>query len=116
MKHSVRFCGRNVRNASDCFSTILHESGISFEWPKRFKEGRESVRDDERCGRSKKVNRTELIGQRVRVRVTMLNFYGSSRRDSVGRGQHFSNRVSTSTLQPEEITSKATRVSCVHYQ
>ena len=45
-----------------------------FEWRKRFKEGRESVKDDERCGRSKKVNRPELIGQRVRVRVTMLRF------------------------------------------
>ena len=45
-----------------------------FEWHKRFKEGRESVRDDERCGRSKEVNRLELIGQRgkVRFRVTML--------------------------------------------
>ncbi len=48
-----------------------------FELHKRFKEGRESVRDDERCGRSKKVNTPELIGQRVRVRVrvTMLRFY-----------------------------------------
>ena len=27
-----------------------------FEWHKRFKECRESVRDDERCGRSKEVN------------------------------------------------------------
>ncbi len=35
-------------------------------WQKRFKEGRESVRDDERCGRSKEVNTPELIGQRVR--------------------------------------------------
>ena len=43
-----------------------------FESHKRFKEGRESVRDDERCGRSKEVNTPELIGQRVRVRVTML--------------------------------------------
>ena len=34
-----------------------------FEWHKRFKEARESVRDDERCGRSKEVNRPELIGQ-----------------------------------------------------
>ena len=34
-----------------------------FEWHKRFKEGRESVRDDERCGRSKEVNIPELIGQ-----------------------------------------------------
>ncbi len=35
---------------------------------KRFKEGRESVRDDERSWRSKKVNTPELIGQRVRVK------------------------------------------------
>ena len=65
-----------------------------FEWHKRFKEGRESVRDDERCDRSKKVNRPELISQRVRVRVTVLRFWGSSGRDSVARGQHSSNRVS----------------------
>ena len=43
-----------------------------FEWHKRFKEGGVSLRDDERCGKSKEVNRPELIGQRVRVRVTML--------------------------------------------
>ena len=45
-----------------------------FEWHRRFKEARESVRDDERCGRSKEVNTQELIGQRVRVRlrVTMV--------------------------------------------
>ena len=47
-----------------------------FEWHKRFKKCRESVRDDERCGRSKELNTPELIGQRfrVRVRVTMLRF------------------------------------------
>ena len=47
-----------------------------FEWQKRFKEGWESVRDDERCGSSKELNTPELIGQRfrVRVRVTMLSF------------------------------------------
>ena len=33
-----------------------------FEWHKRFKEGRESMRDDERCGRSKEINTPELIG------------------------------------------------------
>ena len=45
-----------------------------FEWHKRFKKGRESVRGNERCGRSKEVNIPELIGQRVRVSVTMLRF------------------------------------------
>ena len=43
-----------------------------FEWHKRFKEGKESMRDDERCRRSKEVNTPKLIGQRVRV--TMLRF------------------------------------------
>ena len=40
--------------------TAFRPSGMNgasvFEWHKRFKEGRESVRDDERCGRSKEVN------------------------------------------------------------
>ena len=45
-----------------------------FEWQKRFREGMKSVRDDGRCGRSKEVRIPELIGQRVRVRITMLRF------------------------------------------
>ena len=45
-----------------------------FEWHKRSNEDRESVRDDERYGRSKEVNTPDLIDQRVRVRVTMLRF------------------------------------------
>ena len=47
-----------------------------FEWHKRFKEDRESVRDDESFGMSKEINTPELIGQRVRarVRVTILRF------------------------------------------
>ena len=44
------------------------------EWQKRLEEGKESVKDDERCGRSEEVNTPELIGQRVRVRVIMLRF------------------------------------------
>ncbi len=57
-----------------------------FDLHKRFKEGAESVRDDERCGKSKEVNTPELIGQNVWVRVTMLRFSVSSGRDSVGSG------------------------------
>ena len=34
-----------------------------FEWQKRFKEGRESVRYDKRCERSKEIRTPELIGQ-----------------------------------------------------
>ena len=34
-----------------------------FVWYKRFKESRETVRDDERCGRSKEVRTPDLIDQ-----------------------------------------------------
>ena len=55
--------------------SCMNRASVS-EWHERFKEGRESVRDDERCGRIKVVNTPELIGQRVklRLRVTMLRF------------------------------------------
>ena len=91
------------KNATETYGMFQTTFGAScmnrasiFEWHKRFKEGRESVRDDERCGRSKEVNTPEFIGQRVRVRVKviMLRFKGSSARDSVGRGEYSSNRVS----------------------
>ena len=47
-----------------------------FEWHKRFKEGRESVRDDERYGRTKEVRTPELIGQ-------IKNFMDKDRRVSI---------------------------------
>ena len=69
------------KNATETYGMLQTAFGAScmnrvsvFEWHNRFKEGRESVRDDERCGRNKEVNRPELIGQRVRVRVAMLRF------------------------------------------
>ena len=53
--------------------TCMNRASV-FVWHKRFKEGREFVRDVLRFGRSKEVNTPELIGPRVRVRVTMLRF------------------------------------------
>ena len=61
-RYAIKFCFKLGKNAA------------TEMWHKRFKEGRESVREDESCGRSKEVNGPELIGQWVRVRVTMLRF------------------------------------------
>ena len=70
--------GKNVTEIYGMLQTAFGPSCMNrvsvFEWHKRFKEGKESVRDDERCGRRKEVNTLELIGQRVMVRVTMLRF------------------------------------------
>ena len=80
--YAIKFCFKLGKNdATETYGmlqTAFRPSCMNrawvFEWHKRFKEGRESVRDDERCGRSKEVNRPELIGQRVRVRVTFWRF------------------------------------------
>ena len=77
-RYAIKFCFKHGKNATETYGMLQTAFGASFmnqawvfEWNKRFKEARESVRDDERCGRS---NTLELIGQRVRVRVTMLRF------------------------------------------
>ena len=78
-RYAIKFCfklGKNATETSGMFQTAFQPSCMNrasvSEWHKRFKEGMESVSDDERCGRSKEVNTPQLIGQRVRVRVTML--------------------------------------------
>ena len=100
-RYAIEFCLKLGKNASETYGmfqtafrpSCMYRASV-FEWDKRSKEDLESVMDDERFGRSKEVNTLELIGPRVRVRVTTLRLLGSSGRDSVGRGQHSSNRVS----------------------
>ena len=100
-RYAIKFCFKLGKNATETYGmlqTAFRPSCINrasvFEWHKRLKEDRESVSNGERCGRTKEINTPELIGPRVKVRVILLRFCGSSRRDSVGRGQHSSNRVS----------------------
>ena len=80
-RYTIKLCFKRGKKATETYGILQAAFGTScmnrasvFEWHKRFKEGRESVKDDERCGRSKEVNTPELIGQRFRVRVTMFRF------------------------------------------
>ena len=80
----IKFCFKLVKNnATETYGMLQTAFGAScmnqasvFEWHKRFKEGRESLRDDERCGRVKEVNTPELIGQRVRLGLLCWGFKG----------------------------------------
>ena len=80
-RYAIKFCFKLGKNATETYGMLqiafrpscINRASV-FEWHKWYKEGKESVRDNERCGRSKEVNTPELIGQRVRVRVTMLRF------------------------------------------
>ena len=66
-------CHRNVWTAFE--ASCMNEAWV-FEWHKRFKEGRVSVRDDGRCRKSKEVRTPELIGQ-------IKNFMDKDRRVSI---------------------------------
>ena len=69
-RYAIKFCFKLQKNdATESYgmlqtafrSSCMNRASV-FEWHKRFKEGRESVRDDDRCGRSKEINRPELMG------------------------------------------------------
>ena len=82
-RYAIKFCFKLGKNSTETYGMLQTAFGASrmnrasvFEWHKRFKEGRESVRDDERCARSKEIRTPELIGQ-------IKNFIDTDRRGSI---------------------------------
>ena len=70
--YAMKFCFKLGKNATETYGMLqiafplsCMNKALVFEWHKRFKEGRESVRDDEWCGRSREVNTPKLIGQKL---------------------------------------------------
>ena len=75
-RYAIKFCFKLGKSATETYGMLqiafqpycMNWASV-FEWHKGFKKGRESVRDDERCGSCKEVNTPELIVQRVRVTI-----------------------------------------------
>ena len=63
-RYAIKFCFKlEKENAIETYGMLQPAFGAScmnrtpvFEWHKSFKEGRESMKNDERCGMSKEVN------------------------------------------------------------
>ena len=82
-RYTIKFCFKLGKNATETYgmlqtafrSSFMNRASV-FEWHKRFKVGKASVMDDERCVRSKEVNTPKLIDQtvRFRIRITMWRF------------------------------------------
>ena len=137
-RYTIKLCFKLGKNATETYGILqtafrpscMNRASV-FEWQKRFKEGRESVRDDKRCGGSKEVRTPVLIGQiknfmdkdrRVSVetisavvlrqfrrwkRLWRKSLTCSHKKTSMGRSRSCWNGT-TSALQPGEITSKGT--------
>ena len=82
-QYAIKLCFKLGKKATETYGLLqtafrpsyMNKASV-FEWYKRFKEGSESLRDEEQFVKSKEVITPKLIGQRVRVRVriTMLMF------------------------------------------
>ena len=67
-RYAIKFCFKLGKTATETYGMLQTAYGPScmnrssvFQWHKRFKEGRESLRDDERCGRSKSTQKLMMI-------------------------------------------------------
>ena len=78
-RYAIELCFKLGKNAIESYGMVQTAFGSScmnrasaLEWHKRFKKGRETVRDDETCGRTKQVNTPQLIDQRLGLSFGLL--------------------------------------------
>ena len=77
--YAIKLCFKLGKNATETYGMLqtafrpscMNRASV-FKWHKRFKEGKESVRDDERCAKSNEVNTLQLIGQRLVLGLGLL--------------------------------------------
>ena len=82
-RYVIKFCFKLGKNSTETYGMLqtafrascMNRASVS-EWHKRFKEGRESVKDDERCARNKEVRAPELIGQGLGLGLLCWSFKG----------------------------------------
>ena len=82
-QYAIKFCFKLGKNDIETYGMLQTAFGAScmnwgsvFEWHKRFQKGRESVRDEKRCERSKEVNTPELIAKRLGLGLLCWGFKG----------------------------------------
>ena len=82
-RYAIKICCKFGKHATETYGMLqtafrpscMNQASV-FEWHKRFKEGRESVRDDERYGRSKEVNTPELLAKGLGLGLLCWSFKG----------------------------------------
>ena len=78
-RYAIKVCFKLGKSATEMYGMLQNDFRPScmnwpsvLQWHKGFKECRESLKDDESCGRSKEINTPELISQMVRVMMPAL--------------------------------------------
>ena len=71
-RYAIKLCFKLGKNATETYGMLQTAFRQSCMNRAQFLSGIRDSRKVGRCERSKEVNTLELVGQRVRVRVTML--------------------------------------------
>ena len=105
-RYAIKFCFRLGKNAIETYrmlqtafrSSCMNQTSV-FEWHKRFKEGRESVRDDERC---KEVN-TPGLAKGLWLGLLCWGFKGVQ--EEIPREEARTLQIGSVAFPPEQCTS-----------
>ena len=109
-RYAIKFYFKLGKNTTETYGMLQTAFGVpcmnrasNFEWHKRFKEGRESVRDDERCWRSKEVNTPELISKGLGLGLLCWGFKGVQK--DIPREEASTLQIESVAFPPEQCTS-----------
>ena len=109
-RYAIKLCfklGKNTTEIYGMLQTAFRPSCMNrasvFVWHKRFKGSRESVREDERCGRSKEVNTSVLIGQRVWLGLLCWGFKGVQ--EEISSEEASTHQIGSVACPPGQCTS-----------
>ena len=97
---TLKKCQRNVWNASDW--TLFHESNINFEWYRRFKEVRESVRD---VGGVRTSIHQSWLAKRLRLRLGLLYWYFKWVQEEIPSEEASTLQIGSVEFPPRQCTS-----------
>ena len=91
----------------ECFRLLFRPSCMNrasvFQWHKRFKEGRESVKDDQKCWRSKKNNIPEFLARGLGLGLLCWGFKGVQ--EEIPREEASTFQIGSVAFPPGQCTS-----------
>ena len=82
-QYAIKFCFKLGKNATETYGMLqtafqpscMNQASV-FEWYKRFKEGKESVRDDEKCGGVRKSTHQSWLAKGFGLGLQCWGFKG----------------------------------------
>ena len=110
-RYAIKFCFKLGQNdATETYGMLQTAFGVScmnrssvFEWHKRFKEGRESVRDDERCGGVRKSIHHSWLAKSLGLGLLCWGFKGVQQ--EIPREEASTLQIGSVAFSPGQCTS-----------